>query len=76
MRSKVDRLQVKDKEGSIDEKDRSKVMLEKATFVGFGNSKNLGGAKQWIFNHYKDKYTVCHTIIYVKFFGHPVGKKN
>ncbi|KAE8676161.1 Detected protein of unknown function [Hibiscus syriacus] len=39
------------------------------------NSKNVGGAKQWICNHCKGKYTSSYTRIHVHFFGAPLGKK-
>ncbi|KAE8720978.1 hypothetical protein F3Y22_tig00017792pilonHSYRG00049 [Hibiscus syriacus] len=58
-----------------EENDPIKPLLDEVTLIGAGNSKNAGGAKQWICNHCKGKYTSSYTRIHVHFFGAPLGKK-
>ncbi|KAI3524297.1 hypothetical protein L1887_02950 [Cichorium endivia] len=57
------------------EKDSTKPLLDEVTFIGPGNSKNAGGAKQWVCNHCKGMFTSSYTKIHAHFFGPPVGKK-
>ncbi|KAI3698976.1 hypothetical protein L2E82_42924 [Cichorium intybus] len=57
------------------EKDSTKPLLDEVTFIGPGNSKNAGGAKQWVCNHCKGMFTSSYTRIHAHFFGPPVGKK-
>ncbi|KAI3698708.1 hypothetical protein L2E82_42453 [Cichorium intybus] len=57
------------------EKDATRPLLEEVTIVGSGTSKNVGGAKIWVCNHCKVKYTSSYTRIHTHFFGTQDKKK-
>ncbi|PWA44417.1 hypothetical protein CTI12_AA526520 [Artemisia annua] len=57
------------------QKDETNPLLDEVTFVGSGNSKNLGGAKVWMCNYCNIQYTSSYSRIHMHFFGVPGGKK-
>ena len=61
-------VDVDDEVQQTEEEDPTKPLLDEVTFVGTGNSKNVGGAKQWICVYCKCNYTSSYTRIHVHFF--------
>lgn len=56
------------------EKKLKPPLTNEVIYIGGETGKNMGGTKNWQYNHSKKHYKSTYTIIHYHFFGAPVGK--